>query len=178
MGQGGVSRGLRTTTVLLGHEKSSCCTELELPLQGSAQNCISEDRLNVLELYEYRKKFLTTCANDGGKRDAARKEMAQHADAAGNLSRSFVVGPLNDCCVASAGLAKGISFGSWASARADLRKKRPLKVGRTQVRVRAESIQRRTLEAYIRSLREGMEGAKGRDAPYNWSTGKRTVPKR
>ena len=142
------------------------------------QNCISEDRLNVLELYEYRKKFLTTCANDGGKRDAARKEMAQHADAAGNLSRSFVVGPLNDCCVASAGLAKGISFGSWASARADLRKKRPLKVGRTQVRVRAESMQRRTLEAYIRSLREGMEGAKGRDAPYNWSTGKRTVPKR
>ena len=141
-------------------------------------NCISADRLSVLELYEYRKKFLTTCANEGGKRDATRKEMSQHADGAGNISRSFVVGPVNDCCVASAGLAKGISFGTWASARADLRRKRPMKVGRKRVRVRRESMQRRTLEAYIRMIREGMEGAKGRDAPYNWSTGKRTVPKR
>ena len=93
-------------------------------------NCIGEDRLKTLELYDYRKKFQTTCANGGGKRDATRKEMEQHADAAGNISRSFVVGPLNDCCVASAGLAKGISFGSFATARADMRKQRPMRIGR------------------------------------------------
>ena len=141
-------------------------------------SCISEDRLKLLELYEYRKHFQTTCANGGGKRDATRKELQQHADAAGNTTRSFVVGPLNDCCAASAGLAKGISFGTYATARADMRKQRPMRQGRKRRRTEREHVSRRTIEAYIRMLRGGMEGAKGRDAPDNWSTGKRTVPKR
>eukprot|EP00965_Chrysotila_dentata_P058334 1934397-Pleurochrysis_carterae.AAC.1 len=46
------------------------------------------------------------------------------------LSRSFVVGPLNDCCVVSAGLAKGLAFATFARARTDVRKNRPWSDGR------------------------------------------------
>eukprot|EP00965_Chrysotila_dentata_P092277 3046243-Pleurochrysis_carterae.AAC.1 len=41
-------------------------------------NCIGPDRLEVLELYKYRKKFLQCAGSDGGKRDAARVEMEGH----------------------------------------------------------------------------------------------------
>eukprot|EP00965_Chrysotila_dentata_P019359 643970-Pleurochrysis_carterae.AAC.1 len=41
-------------------------------------NCIGPDRLQVLELYEYRKKFQQFAGSDGGMRDAARVEMEGH----------------------------------------------------------------------------------------------------
>ena len=89
-------------------------------------SCIGLERLKTMELYEYRKAFRTTAANHGGLRDASRTDMAGHFDGkSGTFSRSFVVGPLGDCCAASAGLAKGLSFHTWADSRADVRQGRP-----------------------------------------------------
>ena len=89
-------------------------------------SCIGLERLKTMELYEYRKAFRTTAANHGGLRDASRTDMAGHFDGkSGTFSRSFVVGSLGDCCAASAGLAKGLSFHTWADSRADVRQGRP-----------------------------------------------------
>ena len=89
-------------------------------------SCIGQERLKTMELYEFRKAFRTTAATLGGMRDASRKDMAGHFDASsGTFSRSFVIGSLGDCCAASAGLAKGLSFHTWADSRADVRQGRP-----------------------------------------------------
>lgn len=143
-------------------------------------NCIGEDRLSVIDLYEYRKKFRTTCAASGGLRDAARKELEEHYDVVhGRFARSFKVGPLLDCCAASAGLAKGLSFATWSSSRADCTHARPLHEGRKQVRALTESKERAHLEAYIRSLRENMEGPKGGYERHDkWHTGSLPISRR
>lgn len=89
------------------------------------------------------------------------------------------VGPLVDCCAASAGLASGVSFQTWSNARVDVRKARPDHKGRVKLRARQESHERAHLNAYIRSLRSGLEGPKGGSNPKDkWTTGKVTVPKR
>eukprot|EP00965_Chrysotila_dentata_P065131 2158742-Pleurochrysis_carterae.AAC.1 len=77
------------------------------------------------------------------------------------FSRSFVVGPSNDCCVASAGLAKGVAFATFARARSDVRKARPIREGRGQIREEKESREEAYIQSYIRQLRSGMKGAKG-----------------
>ena len=82
-----------------------------------------------------------------------------------SFTRSFVVGPLGDCCAASAGLAKGISFCTYANSRADVTLSRPWHSGRRQLKAQTQSIQRAHLEAYIRELRRQMEGPKGGTAP-------------
>ena len=103
------------------------------------RNCIGSERIPLLHLYEYRKKFRTTAKSSGGFRDAARSEMEVRYDASQNIfMRSFKVGEVVDCCAASAGLAKGLSFGTFASARADVTKKRPKSEGR-RVRGRTEA---------------------------------------
>ena len=94
-------------------------------------SCIGVERIAVTELYEYRKKFQTTTApSTGGARDATRKELENHYDKGSKtFTRSFVVGPLGDCCAASAGLAKGISFHTFADSRVDVHQNRPLHAG-------------------------------------------------
>lgn len=89
------------------------------------------------------------------------------------------VGPLVDCCAASAALASGVSFQTWANARADVKQNRPDRKGRKLIRARGESLQRAHLNAYIRNLRQGLEGPKGGSAPTDkWTVGKMTLPKR
>lgn len=84
-----------------------------------------------------------------------------------------------DCCAASAGLACGVSFQTWANARVDVRKQRPDHKGRTKYRARMESEERAHLNAYIRSLRSNLEGPKGGSNPKDtWTIGKMTIPKR
>lgn len=139
------------------------------------KNCIGIDRLSVLELYDHRKDFQTTAQTQGGFRDATRKALQLRFDVTTNsFIRAFKVGSLIDCCAASAGLASGVSFGTWSSARADVRKKdRPWRAGRRQHRIKVESYERSVLNAYIRSLREGMEGPKGGSDPKDkWRTDK------
>ena len=111
-----------------------------------------ERGISVLELYEHMKKFLTTASNHGGsRRDAMRAELKAHySTATKSFSRSFVVGPLNDCCAASAALANGISFQTFANARADLRADRPARKKRKQARKEKASYARTTIETYIR----------------------------
>ena len=72
------------------------------------------------------------------------------------FTRSFVVGPVGDCCAASAGLAKGLSFGTFANSRADITQKRPWHAGRVKLKANQESEERAHLEAYIRELRKDM----------------------
>ena len=145
------------------------------------RNCIGAERgLTVLQLYDHRKGFLTTCNSTGGKRDTIVSEMRGHfSTGTGSFSRSFVVGPLNDCCAASAGLAKGLSFQTFANARADVRKNRSLtrKADRKRKRGQKVSHERGLIDAYIRRLRGTYEGAKGKES-LGWHTGRRSLPKR
>ena len=142
-------------------------------------NCIGNDRIpNIFDLYEHRKKFrCETAPANGGLRDAARLEMTGHFDKTRKtLTRSFVVGPVGDCCAASAGLAKGLSFATWAGARSDLNdaggEPAPWKEGRRKIRNRQESEKRAHFRAWIRSLKDGMEGPKGGSDPIKkWKTG-------
>ena len=143
------------------------------------RNCIGSERLQVTELYAHRKEFQTKAAGDVGKRDATRASMAQHYCSTNRtLSRSFVVGPLNDCCAASAGLASGVAFGTWARARTDLRQNAPLRPDRRRATADKESTERRHLEAYVRELRSSMEGSKGKATAGRFFTGKRPLPQR
>ena len=82
------------------------------------RNCIGGERLKILDLYEHRKAFRTSAAQGRGLRDESRASLQNHYSAGnGTFSRSFVVGPLNDCCAASAGLASGLSFHTWSDSR-------------------------------------------------------------
>jgi hypothetical protein len=146
------------------------------------RNCIGAERgLTVLQLYEHRKGFLTTCNSTGGKRDSFVSEIRGHfiSTDTRSFSRSFAVGPLNDCCVASVGLAKGLSFQTFANARADVRINRTATTKMDRKRKRGEKVsgERSIIDAYIRRLRGTYEGAKGKET-LGWYTGRRSIPKR
>ena len=145
-------------------------------------NCIGKDRMGILDLVFYRKDWqLSVAPNEGGQRDSSRKELASHFDAQSNsFTRSFVVGDRGDCCAASAGLAKGMSFAHWAASRADVRKPdRPWHAGRASARAELESEQRVHLRAYIAQERETMEGTKGGSVQKDgWHTDYLPLPKR
>lgn len=137
------------------------------------KNCISSDRLSVLELYDYRKTWrLSVAPNEGGQRDCARKELDGHKDGqTKTFTRSFVVGNLADCCAASAGLAKGMSFANWAASRSDSRHNRAFRKGRAVAKAETESSQRAHLRAWIMDHRDGFEGPKGGSDPVQkWRT--------
>jgi spore coat protein U-like protein len=51
-----------------------------------------------------------------------------------SFARSVRIGQHNDCCIESAGLAAGLSFGTFANARADVRLDRPAHEGRVMQR--------------------------------------------
>ena len=130
------------------------------------RNCIGSERVNVLKLYDHRKAFRTTAAQHGGLRDANRLQLEAHYDRSARcFTRSFVVGGHGDCCAASAGLANGISFATFANSRADVVKERTWHAGRCQLRSNQQSAERAHLEAYIRSVRGSMEGPKGGSQP-------------
>ena len=141
-------------------------------------NCIGKDRIpNIFDLYEHRKKFRTVHAPaHGGLRDASRLDMSAHYDVQSkSLTRSFRVGPVGDCCAASDGLAKGMSFATWAGSRSDLHtangEAAPWREGRRQIRNKQETEKRAHFRAWIRSLRDGMEGPKGGSDPVRkWKT--------
>ena len=126
------------------------------------RNCIGAERLKLTALYEHRKEFMTTSTRKGGLRDANRTQLLNHYDRSTNkFTRSFVVGPLGDCCAASAGLANGISFATFANSRADVTKDRAWHAARCKQKDAQHSAERAHLESYIRSLRAGLEGPKG-----------------
>lgn len=145
-------------------------------------SCIGGDgRLGLFDLYEYRKQFRTTASSlHGGFRDGSRKDLEAHYDRqSGLFTRSFVVGPFGDCCAASAGLAKGISFATFANSRADVTKQREWHAGRCKLKAQVQSQERAHLEAYIRELRSELEGPKGGSRPKDkWSLPKQTAPQR
>ena len=106
--------------------------------------------------------------------------MEQHYDARSrSFTRSFRIGRAADCCAASAGLAKGMSFALWSSSRADVRNCRPMKSGRLDEKAKQESAERAHLAAYIRSIRSTMEGPKGGSDPVDkWRTSYLPISKR
>ena len=143
-------------------------------------NCIGADRLDLLDLYEHRKKWRTSAHTRGGFRDGMRMDMRNHFDKRTNkFTRSFVVGPLGDCCVASVGLACGLSIQSFGNSRADLRYDRPWHAQRMAVHAKQQSAERAHLEAYVRDLRTRYEGPKGGSAPKDkWNAPKKTHEQR
>ena len=159
---------------LLAAQKWECpCTD--------RVSCISSDRIQLTELGWYRKTFrLQHKGTSGGMRDACRRELEAHYDKkTSSFTRSFVIGPVGDCCAASAGLAKGLSFGTFASARADAIHDRPWHKDRVQRRGRKLGEERAHLLAYIRTLKAGYEGPKGGSDPKaKWKTAYMSVSKR
>ena len=161
------------------------CTDMANLMAAQAWSCPCRDRVNcigggripnILHLYEHRKIFQTCHRSGAGLRDAMRDELANHYSSANkSFSRSFVVGELNDCCAASAGLAAGLNFGSWAQARADVRLERPKASGRKKQKLNNESYERGVIDAHVRRLRSSFEGSKGLDAVNQWKTGKRSM---
>ena len=143
-------------------------------------SCIGSDRLQITELYDYRRQFRTTAHKHNGMRDASRKDLEAHYDRpTQTFTRSFVVGRLGDCCAASAGLAKGLSFDVFAKSRADTTKAKPWHAGRCQLKAKVETVERAHLEAYIRDMRKQMEGPKGGSAPKDkWHLPKKPASKR
>ena len=144
-------------------------------------NCIGKDRMTTNHLYDHRKHFRTRVVkSNGGLRDANRSDMQGHyAKGSRSFTRSFVVGPCGDCCAASAGLAKGLSFATWAASRADVTKNRPWHAGRTEQRADQESRERAHLQAYVRDLRASLEGPKGgSEVNDKWHIAYMSVPKR
>ena len=145
------------------------------------RNCIGAERgISLIHLYEHRKAFLSTCQQRDGKRNALARDLHLHySSASASFSRSFVVGPRNDCCAAAAALAAGVSYQTFTNARADVTKNRSsTKKERGQRRTQVVSAARSTIDAYVRRLRGTYEGAKGKETTQQWYTGKRSVPKR
>ena len=137
------------------------------------QNCLSRERYpRVDPLYEFRKDFQT---KSKGLRDTFREKILEPAFNAttGNFSRSCRIGDRNDNCVAAGGMAAGLSFATFANARADVTKSRPYHKGRVRKRDHVESKERSHLHSYIRDLRSTMEGSKGA-VETKWFTGKRS----
>ena len=163
----------------IGNLKAAQAWECPCP---DRRNCIGNERLPREHLYEHRKAFRMKALAPGGDglRDSSRIRQAEHFDAASrSFTRSFVVGGVADCCNASAGLADGLSFATFASARTDVTKGRSLRDGRAHTRVRVESFERAHLRAHIRSLKSGFEGPKGGSDPHcKWHTGYKPKPQR
>ena len=139
------------------------------------RNCLSRERYpRVDPLYDYRKTFQT---RSKGARDIFRKNILEprYSKQDGTFTRSCKIGDLNDNCTAAAGLAAGISFATYANARADVTHSRPYHKGRVTALEKLASEQRVHLNAYIRDLRSTMESGKGSDAPNQWHTGKRSA---
>ena len=150
------------------------------------RNCLTKERLGseaVIILYEHRKRFRTVDAKKfgrGGLRDAWRSELERHWDEqTASYSRSFRIGPVGDCCVASSALAKGLSFNTHSNARGDVRFGRPWHAGRARAASQQDSYERGHLKAYIRSLKAKMEGTKGgKPGADKWHTGYMPMSKR
>eukprot|EP00965_Chrysotila_dentata_P058233 1930794-Pleurochrysis_carterae.AAC.1 len=120
-------------------------------------NCLSADRIDVTLLYDHRRDFQLSAGRKGGKRDVLRDILAAHYSTEDGFSRSFVVGPRNDMCAATMGLACGVSVATFYNCVTDCTKGRPRHAGRCMTRNRVESRERAHLEAYIREMKASME---------------------
>ena len=141
-------------------------------------SCISEDRVPFLRIYDSRQDFHKRRVNElGGRhltmRAKCRQLLAEHYDAAHGFTRSFVIGPCGDICAAAAALAWGVSFGTFAAARADVTHGREPEVLQRRQKQSKEAAH---LDSYIRDLRSAMEGSKGgTGGTGKFYTGKRSM---
>ena len=127
---------------------------------GGTNSCLDASRIDVVKLYEFRKAFHSRAGRN--LRDTMRDDLERHYDARDkSFSKGFRVGPCADCCAPAYGLACGLSFTTFARARADVTLGRPR---------RAERRQRKTIEhdegaaqvrGYLNSLKSKLEGSKG-----------------
>ncbi|KAL3894263.1 MAG: hypothetical protein SGPRY_013857, partial [Prymnesium sp.] len=106
-----------------------------------------------------RREF--SAAKSGGMRDVLRAKLEQHYDAhLRHFQRTFVVAGISGMCERAYAVAAGVSEVTYVRARTDVTKERPMHAGRVQVRQTKESAARQTLDAWVRSQRDGMEGNK------------------
>lgn len=126
------------------------------------ERCLS--RMGVIEIYEHRKelrKLVGRNGQGGNMRDVIRERLETHYDRSlGVMQNSFVVAGCGGICERAFAVASGISETTFARARADVTKVRPLHSGRQQVRERRVSHARVMLDAWVRAQRHSMEGDK------------------
>eukprot|EP00965_Chrysotila_dentata_P058043 1924610-Pleurochrysis_carterae.AAC.3 len=132
------------------------------------ENCLSQDRIKPLELYEHRKRFQTTVPRSGGTRVYLHELLeAYYGEVTKTFSRSFVVGPKSACGAAAMGLDCRVSVPKSNDCVADVRLTRVKHAGRCNPSDRLESVERMTLEAHIRELQSAMKGDKVGDTCGN-----------
>jgi len=130
---------------------------------------------SAIDIYEHRRQLRAQVASQGsgGLRDILRKEMARHYDRNLNaFSHSFVVGSAGSICERAYAVASGASEATYARARADVTKDRPLHNGRATAKAAKESEARRLLGSWVCAQRNSMEGDK--QSGLKWYTEKTT----
>ena len=123
-------------------------------------SCLDATRINVVQLYEFRKAFHSRAGRN--LRDTIRDDLERHYDArTESFSKGFRVGPCADCCAPAYGLACGLSFKTFARARADVSMGRPRRAQR-RLRKMVEHDEGATqVRGYLNSLKSKLEGSKG-----------------
>lgn len=118
----------------------------------------------ITALYAHRQQFrqsVSRLGGRGGDRDATRDMLAAHYDVRSRkFQHTFVIAGVSGCCVVSAAIAASVSEATYARARGDVTKARPRHAGRSASRKDCMSSARRTLDAWVRTQRAGMEGDK------------------
>ena len=127
---------------------------------GGTMSCLDSSRINVVQLYDFRKAFHSRAGRN--LRDTMRDDLELHYDArAESFSKGFRVGPCADCCAPAFGLACGLSFTTFARARADVTLGRPRRAERRRRKAVEYDEGAAQVRGYLNSLKMKLEGSKG-----------------
>ena len=125
-------------------------------------SCLDASRIDITQLYQHRVDFINRATAGDGRRETMRYDLQSHYDrVASAFTQSFRVGPRADLCPASYGVACGVSFMTFARARADVTLERPGRAARKSARTTATHEGVQQVQGYIRSLTRYLEGSKG-----------------
>ena len=127
---------------------------------GGTTSCLDSSRIHVVQLYDFRKAFHSRAGRN--LRDTMRDDLELHYDArAESFSKGFRVGPCADCCAPAFGLACGLSFTTFARARADVTLGRPRRAERRRRKAVEYDEGAAQVRGYLNSLKMKLEGSKG-----------------
>jgi hypothetical protein len=90
-----------------------------------------------------------------------RDDLERHYDAGSESFSKCRVGPCADCCAPAYGLASGLSFKTFARARADITLGRPRRAERRRRRTVEHDEGAAQVRGYLNSLKTKLEGSKG-----------------
>jgi len=167
------ARKVYPSGVKLWRDTANCAAALKFECP-CGEKCLSKVG-DVIRLYEHRCQLRqeTRRAKAGGMRDALRAKLEAHYDSRlREFQQSFVVAGCAAICERAFAVACGVSEATFVRARADVTHNRPTHAGRVTVQTEKISLQRRTLDTWIRKQRGSMEGNK--TSGNKWYTEKTT----